>query len=392
MHYSSYRLILVLFWIGCHVIPTQAQRNSRGEDDVMSAIRDLRRQIKFSADARDYEEIRQLRHQLKEGFDSTKYATLIEEEAFMIDFMIQDYGTILKKVDAWPNDPFSGSTYYPEGPPEDGLLDHLLDVAVLDSTRLLSQMDQVDVEPYQQAFLKLYLRTLLSLSRNSAISDKGLEKWGQAYLEQFAPSPYDRFVKLKIRRRYIKNEWGATVGLGAGLGTFQGEFGNLVRFKVPVLIDLEVNYKKLIAGLRLTVGEGTVKRDFEHDGFWDRGLKVNPFYGGLYVGYMLDVQPFRIIPYYDIGGTVITIAEQDLTADNEEQDLGAFTHGPGLSLDFMPFSWSGFDNEVYHMGLRFKGGILFNNLENKDPSFESSYPYVGVSLILDFVGTELDLK
>ncbi|MDW3194274.1 MAG: hypothetical protein R8G66_18005 [Cytophagales bacterium] len=392
MHNGTFRLILILFCFWCYVIPAQAQSNATEEDNPMSSIRDLRRQIKFSADVRDFEEIKRLRLQIKDGFDSTKYLSLIEEEALMIDFMIEDYGDILKKIDAWPNDPFSGSAYYPEGPPDDGLFDHLLDIAVLDSTRLLAQIDQTDLKPYQNAFLKLYLRTFLSLSSNSAISDKGLEQWGQAYLEQFAPSPYDKFVKLKIRRKYVKNDWGASVGLGAGLGTFQGEFGNLVRFKVPVLIDLEANYKNLIGGLRLTVGEGTVRRDFEHDGFWDRGLKVNPFYGGLYLGYMLDLKPFRIIPYYDIGGTVITIAEQDLNDDNAEQDLGAFTHGPGLSLDFLPFSWTGFDNEVYHMGLRFKGGILFNNLENKDPSFESSYPYVGVSLILDFVGTELDLK
>lgn len=384
-----YHFVLTLFTIQSLTVHGQVE-TGRSEDSLMTNLQDLRREIKFFADARDYDEIKTIREQLKVEFDSSKYVTLIEEEAIMINYMVGDYGDVLNKVSAWPQ-PFAEGDFW-EYPPEDGLLDHLLDVAVLDSTHLIHQVDQSSLKPYQRAFLKLYLRAFLSLNPSSNISDDGLAKWGQAYLDDYAPSSFDRFVKIKIRREYVKNKWGATVGLGAAMGTFQGEFGNLIRFNVPVLIDLEVNYQKVIAGLRLSVGEGTVRRDFEYDGFWDRGLKVNPFYGGIYLGYMLDVAPFRIIPYYDIGGTVITVAEQDMTLDNEEQDIGGFTHGPGLSLDFMPFSWTGFDNELYRLGFRFKGGMLFNNLKNKDPMFESSYPYLGVSLILDFVGTELDLK
>ncbi len=392
MQQATFRFVFVLLWLCVHILPAYGQRNNKGQDSVMTAVRELRRQIKFSADIRDYASVGDFRKTLKFSFDSTKYVTLLDEEEIVINFMIHNYEDILKQVASWPP-VFEEENYYLEYPPEDGLLDHVLDVAVLDSVHLLSQIEQSSVQPHQKAFLQLYLRAFLSLNPASNISETSLANDGQEYLDRYAPSPYDRFVKLKIRRKYIKNKWGATIGLGVARGTFQGEFGNLVRFNVPVLLDLEVNYQKMIAGLRLSVGEGTVRRDFEYDGFWDRGLKVNPFYGGLYVGYMLDVDPFRIVPYYDIGGTVITVAEQDRTVDNEEQDIGTFTHGPGLSLDFMsPFSWSGFDNEIYRLGLRFKGGILFNNFKNKGPMFESQYPYLGVSLILDFVGTELDVK
>lgn len=389
---DTFRYVFIFLGLMLLMQPSYGQRNNQRGDSVMTAVQELRRQVKFSADARDYGAINNFRQQLKFSFDSTKYVTLLDEEEIMINYMIRNYDDILKQVASWPQD-FADDSYYLKYPPEDGLLDHLLDVAVLDSVQLLAQVDQSQFRPDQKAFLQLYLRAFLSLNPASSISEKALANWGQTYLDQHAPSPYDKFVKLRIRRKYIENKWGATVGLGVARGTFEGEFGNFIRFNVPVLLDLEVNYQKMIAGLRLSVGEGTVRRDFEYDGFWDRGLKVNPFYGGLYVGYMLDLEPFRIIPYYDIGATVITVAERDMTIDNEEQDIGTFTHGPGISLDFMsPFSWTGFDHEVYRLGLRFKGGMLFNNYENKSPMFESSYPYLGVSLILDFVGTELDTK
>lgn len=388
---TTFRYVFVILWLSFQMLPSYGQRNNRKKDSVMTAVQELRRQIKFSADIRDYADIASIRQQLNTAFDTTKYVTLLDEEEIVINYMIRDYNDILKQVAAWPQT--SDDNYYLEYPQEDGLLDHLLDIAVLDSVQLSTQVDQSQRQPYEKAFLQLYLQAFLSLNPASDIPETTVTRMGQTYLDQHAPSPFDRFVKLRIRRKYVKNNWGATVGLGVARGTFQGEFGNLLRFNVPVLLDLEVNYQKMIAGLRLSVGEGTVRRDFEYDGFWDRGLKVNPFYGGLYVGYMLEVAPFRIIPYYDVGGTVITVAEQDMTVDNEEQDIGTFTHGPGLSLDFMsPFSWSGFDNEVYRLGLRFKGGMLFNNFKNKGPMFESRYPYLGIALILDFVGTELDTK
>ncbi len=393
MRNAMLRYALVLYGLFLAGQCALGQESGGGsEDQVVLRLRELRRQIKFSADVRDYEGVKELHQQLIDGFDSTKYLTLTGEEALMINYMISDYKGILRKVMEKPR-PFGDTNYNAADPPEDGLFDHLLDVAVLDSSQLISKIVSSDLEDYEQAFVKLYLMTLLSLNSSSDISDKDLTHQGQLYLDEFAPTPFDSFVKVKVRRKFVKNEWGATAGIGAARGTFQGEFGNLLRFNLALLIDLEVNYKNMVAGLRLAGGEGTIRRDFEYEGFWERGLKVSPFYGGLYLGYKLDISPFRIIPFYDIGGTMITVAERDLTQDNEGFGIGGFTHGPGVSLDFIPpISWAGFNGETYRAGLRFKGGMLINTLKNKNPSFESNYPYLGIELIVDFVGSQLDLK
>lgn len=391
MQKAILRHFLVMTGLLGFLLPVSGQQRT-DEDPIETALRQKRREIKFLADLRDYEGIKAIKVKLKTEFDSTKQLALIDEEAFVINYMVRDYRDILKKVKSWPKS-FNVSSYELMYPPEDGLFEHLLDVATLDSTRLIGQISEPGLKPYEQGFLELYFRALLSTNSSSSISREELARMGQAYLDKYAPSPFDSFVKLKIRRKYVKNNWGATLGLGAARGTYQGDFGNLLRFNVPVLIDLELNYKPFVAGLRLSGGEGTIRRDFEYEGFWDRGLKVNPFYGGLYVGYMLDLDPIRISPYYDLGWTFISVAERDLTMDNEDFEIAGFTHGPGLSLDFIPpFSWSGLDNEIYRLGFRFKGGVLFNSLKNKDPMFDSHYPYLGIELILDFVETELDLN
>lgn len=376
------------------LLPLQVMSQGFGrqrQDSSMVALQDWRRQIKFFADTQDYDTIAVIRQQLSRDFDSTRYMTFTEDEHLIINFMVRDYKKLVKEV----VNPSQSENFndFMEYPPEDGLFDHLLDVAILDSSQLLTNIETAPLKTRDQAFLKLYLRALLSLNFNSENSEKQLNSLSQRYLDQHAPSPYDRFIKTRLRRQYVKNDWSGTIGLGVARGTFQGDFGDLVRFHLPVLIDIEANYKHLVGGLRIASGEGTVRRSFEYEGFWDRGLRVSPFYGGLYAGYSVELMPFRITPYYDLGVTVMSVVERDLTVDTEGLELTGFTHGPGLSLDFMsPISWEGFYDEKYRLGLRFKSGILFNNLDNKDAMFESRYPYVGIELILDYVGTVLDMK
>lgn len=384
-------VLCFLIGISCQVSFSQ-DVDSGLDPSPVSKLKEARKQLKFYAEARDKRELLQLRNQLKEDFDTTQYVVLEAEEEIMINYLVNDYQWILSQVKKW-SQPHHESGTYPAPPPEDRLFDVLLNITLLDSGRIIAEIESSAVENYESEFLKLYFRANLSLHPGSGITEANLSREGQSYLKQHSPSPFNPFVKRQIVRKYVKSEWGVTAGLGLARGTYRGVFGDLVKFHVPLLVNLDVDYQNWVGGFRMQVGQGRIRREFEYKGFWDRDLRVNAAYIGLYAGYSLNIKPFRIIPYYDLGLTAISVVEQERIDEDDSREIFGFTHGPGLFVDFMaPFSWNGAFGEEYKVGLRFQAGTLFNDLKNRDPRFESSYPYVGISVILHYIGTELDLN
>ena len=364
-------------------------------DSIKQAILETRKELKFAADIRDIEQVKVLRQVLKQQYDTTRFITLFQDEEVMISYLTADDAYVLKMIRSWYTPPRNVPYREPEPPEEDdGMFDLLLGVATLDSTQLLSAMDERIATAHERDLLKLYFRAMLSMHPNSGITEDQVANYGQTYLDAHSPSRFDVFVKKEIRRKYVPTAWGGTIGIGAGLGTFQGDLGNLLRFNVALLLNVDANYRNMVGGFRIQGGTGRIRRDFEYDnGLWERDLAVTPLYLGVYFGYKMELGPLRFTPYYDLGGTVIEVAENDRTVDNEDFSIGGFTHGPGLMLDFIPpFSWEGDAGEKFQVGLRLQGGMLFNNLNRRDPMFESTYPYVGISLMLDYLGAELDLK
>ena len=82
MQISTLRYALILIWlvaqpaIAQDQFPVETDQQSDNQDSVMIAIRELRREIKFYADSRDYETVGDIRQQLKTDFDSVRYLTI----------------------------------------------------------------------------------------------------------------------------------------------------------------------------------------------------------------------------------------------------------------------------------------------------------------------------
>ena len=340
---------------------------------------------------KEYERAFEIRKLLADEVDDEQYMTFSLGEEFLISTMIGTYEVISITAAKWDSLENVQSTSIPEMVREDGLFDELLQLA---------QRDKTDIEhmiygPWggdrrEQQLVHLVFNAILASSYYSPLTKEDVNSQADEFLSSYPESPYDYFIKRMVREKYERVDWGLVLFMGAGAGEFNGGFSEFVDMGVPVLISFEGFYRNWMAGIRIQGGGARVQQDFNYQGDWPEGIRVNPLYAGVDVGYaIMNRDKLRVIPYAEIGGLSISPVDNKKNRPYEDLEIGSFVYGAGAIIDVMPWSSQSWIEE-YRFGFRLQGGILVHNFENKDERFSGAYPFIGLGLIMDVFGIKLD--
>jgi hypothetical protein len=293
-----------------------------------------------------------VKHYVENELEDEDYVGLKPVEKIFIDFWAADYPPILgyaamldsilqARTLSIKQEPFQAR------PPDNRFkiypLADLMEYKLQEKTR--AKYDSIDnlisaafLSEEYKSFLRLLLMDICSDTYAMEIDRENINMQANSFLESYPDSRYARFVGTHIRNEYQEGKWGLAIGAGGGYMIPTEELAARYSNSGLFYMDVDLEYARLEALLRLNFGFNRTKTDMTYSGGqWPKGKRTDFFTTDLALGYRIyDGNLFKIIPFVGISPITFDVTRADRDEDEalKELKISSFSYNFGLCVDF----------------------------------------------------------
>ncbi len=341
--------VFFVFYLFFSVYGSYAQNDSMRleiknfNDDFAFSVKGRRLLSRYFSEG-NLKKVKKIKDILMEDCPGDNFIVFYPNEYYLILFWVNEYNELLSAIDhpvqgvQYPDFYFSTLYFYP-----DTLYKTLLKASRDNIDTLEKQINDSDIGDVEKGFLSLYLKNLISGHGRTyfQITQDTVNKLADEFLKKYPDNIYKPFVINNIKYVVVPADWGYSVLFLSGYGFFTNDIKKYVGGNVPVVIGLDVNYKRAVLYGYLYNGFASLSKDITYsEGVWEAGSPVQVMIPQVSLGYNIkNGDVLKIAPFTGIASTMISPSSKDLT-DNEDlkkADRSATTFILGTNFDIFPF-------------------------------------------------------
>lgn len=290
-----------------------------------------------SLQSEDTAKARKVLQYMERKFDSKRLIVLYQPEHLLVAYWLGDYPRILSFARTYD----AGEPVLERiAPNPDQFYEDLIDLSRSNEGKLRMNIRRSALAPHERDFALLLLTDILGRERGDQLQQEAFQRKlnedADVYLNSYANSEYNPYVRKYIRFVMVKSDLGYGFGLSLGyLGLPPALSHNLNDYALMSL-SFEGAYKLAYAYIGLDIGFAhEVANAFEYNGSWPKGLSIMHTSGTLAFGPMLELgSGFLVIPtagisYMDFSPPE---TEKEETGSDVSLSFGAWAIGASFRI------------------------------------------------------------
>jgi hypothetical protein len=353
------------------------------ENKQLTLVRNGRDMLQAHILAGDIEKSSSLLHYLETQVENEDYMAFYDFEKWLLHVWTGQYHKVLP---VFRNLSDSALWFAPRRsipPPEDLLLDKLVESVERDSGSIFEKLDNSNLPDIEREFLKLFTSWLLCTSKTPRFEkEEALNKASNQYLTDFPKSDFRYFVGRYINQEEVLAKRGMDFEFFSGYGGYTGSLNAYFGHHVPFGVAFDFYYKKWIFGVRDHIGIGKLDKPIvAKNTTWDKPRNFNHTILELNAAYEIyDSERLKIFPFVGItfGDISPPLAKIEKFPALENVGTG-FVTAPigGLNVDWK-FGGPNSSKPMFIDGygiLRFRLGYMLTNFVKKQPNLDGNSLY-----------------